>query len=421
MKASTVGLDIHERIDELEARFETEEPRVMAFLPEDDRFGRLRAQADALLQRYPSSAARPALFGELAGVKDIFQVDGFTTRAGSALPTEELQGPEAESVSRLKGAGALIVGKTVTTEFAYFSPGPTRNPHNLAHTPGGSSSGSAAAVAAGLATLALGTQTIGSIIRPASFCGVVGLKPSYDRISRSGVIPLAPSLDHVGFFSRTVAEARRIASVLYKDWHKRPPARARPGLGIPFSAYLLNIDEVGLVHFAAVCRLLAGAGYAIRPVIVMRDFEKIRARQNLILSAEAARVHAAWFAKYSTRYALKTAELIRSGQHITEAELLDALQGQKALTAEFQAAMATHDIDLWIAPATVGSAPRGLESTGDPAMNLPWTQAGMPAINLPSGKSGTGLPMGLQVIAAPGQDEALLDWAEEIERTLSPG
>ena len=137
------------------------------------RFARLQNDADALVLRYPDLIKRPLLFGAVAGVKDIFHVEGFTTQAGSRLPSEVLQGKEAESVSRLKDAGALIFGKTVTTEFAYFSPGPTRNPHNPEHTPGGSSSGSAAAVAAEFCHLALGTQTIGSIIRPASFCGVV--------------------------------------------------------------------------------------------------------------------------------------------------------------------------------------------------------------------------------------------------------
>ncbi len=142
---------------------------------------------------------RPPLFGIPIGIKDIFHVNGFSTHAGSRLPPKQLMGEEAKCVSDLKKAGALILGKTVTTEFAYFEPGPTMNPHNPNHTPGGSSSGSAAAVAAGLCPLALGSQTIGSIIRPASFCGVVGYKPSYDRISRDGVIPVSPSLDHIGF------------------------------------------------------------------------------------------------------------------------------------------------------------------------------------------------------------------------------
>src|SRR5258706_4039005 len=181
-----------------DTRITEREPSVLSFIPEEERFVRLHKEADALLFTYPDIVNRPPLYGMLAGVKDIFHVDGFTTQAGSHLPFEIFQGNEAESVTKLKNAGALILGKTVTTEFAYFSPGPTRNPHHSEHTPGGSSSGSAAAVAAGFCQLALGTQTIGSIIRPAAFCGVVGVKPTYERISRACVIPLSPMLELLG-------------------------------------------------------------------------------------------------------------------------------------------------------------------------------------------------------------------------------
>ena len=205
-------------IDQLEDHFNKREPEVLAFLPEAGRFDRLRREARQLLDRYPQPDQRPLLFGVFIGVKDIFRVDGFPTRAGSRLPPDLFAGEEAESVTRLRQAGALILGKTVSTEFAYFAPGPTRNPHHLQHTPGGSSSGSAAAVAAGLCPVALGTQTIGSIIRPAAFCGVVGYKPSYDRISRSGVIPLSPSLDHVGLFAADVEDVKRCAQLLIGEW-----------------------------------------------------------------------------------------------------------------------------------------------------------------------------------------------------------
>src|SRR5829696_7702500 len=200
-------LTLPEYLSQVEAQFTGREPAILALLPEENRFARLKTEADTLALGYPDLVNRPPLFGAFVGVKDIFHVEGFTTQAGSALPSELFQGEEAESVTRLKDAGALIFGKTVTTEFAYFSAGPTRNPHNVAHTPGGSSSGSAAAVAAGFCQLALGTQTIGSIIRPASFCGVVGLKPTYERISRAGVIPLSPSLDHIGFFTPDIETA----------------------------------------------------------------------------------------------------------------------------------------------------------------------------------------------------------------------
>ena len=170
-----------DRIDEVD-------PQVESLLPEEKRRERLLNDAEALNKQYGAAYSLPTLYGALVGVKDIFHVHGYVTRAGSQVPPELFAGEEAECVRILRKAGALIAGKTVTTEFAYFEPGPTRNPHNLNHTPGGSSSGSAAAVAAGLCPLAIGTQTIGSVIRPAAYCGVVGFKPTYERIPSQGVV-----------------------------------------------------------------------------------------------------------------------------------------------------------------------------------------------------------------------------------------
>jgi Asp-tRNA(Asn)/Glu-tRNA(Gln) amidotransferase A subunit family amidase len=412
------GPTLPEYLSQVEARFNEREPTVLAFLPEEDRFQRLLREADELLSRLPDLIGRPPLFGVTAGIKDIFRVDGFPTRAGSHLPPQELAGPQAESVTRLKAAGVLIMGKTVTTEFAYFAPGPTRNPHHPDHTPGGSSSGSAAAVAAGLCELALGTQTIGSIIRPAAFCGVVGLKPSYERISREGVIPLSPSLDHVGLFGGDTDAVTRAAAVVYREWAGLPPSPEKPVMGIPEGPYLDHATSEGRSSFEQTCLRLRARAYEIRPVPVMNDFEVISARHRLIVAGEAARVHAAWFSKYANLYAPKTAELIRAGQAVTDSDLQAALGGREALREQLTLTMDHHSIDLWIAPSAPGAAPRGLESTGDPVMDLPWTQAGLPALSLPSGKDATGLPFGLQVIGRWGQDEALLAWAQEIERVL---
>ena len=235
------------------------------------------------------------------GIKDIFHVKGMPTKAGSRLPTRALRGAEATSVTKLKKAGALIMGKTVSTEFAYFAPGPTRNPHNLDHTPGGSSSGSAAAVAAGLVPLALGTQTIGSIIRPASFCGTVGFKPSYDRISKAGVIPLAPSLDHVGIFSPDVFTAQLAASVLCLDWRSSASADNRPTLAIPNGSYLAHADTEMSEHFRLVVETLRREGFKVKTLDPMPNFEEVMSRHNLILSAEAAQVHSDWYRLYSQR------------------------------------------------------------------------------------------------------------------------
>ena len=388
---------------------------VHAFLPEQDRFDRLRVDAATVARRFPSDRVRAACFGLLVGVKDIFHVDGFATHAGSQLPPDVLKGSQAESVSDLMKAGALILGKTVTTEFAYFSPGPTRNPRNPEHTPGGSSSGSAAAVAAGLCTLALGTQTIGSIIRPAAFCGVVGLKPTYDRISKNGVIPLSPSLDHVGCFTPDVATVRHIAPSLYRDWNESAAVSTRPILGIPEGPFLEFAGSAALIHFRGVCGELAEAGYEVRAVPLMPDYAQVRDRHNLILAAEAAVVHAAWFAEYEQLYAIRTAELIRRGKAISAHDLARALDERASWRDELTATMEREHIDLWISPSAPGPAPRGLDSTGDPVMNLPWTQAGLPTISLPAGTDAQGLPLGLQVTGRWGADEALLLWAGGLE------
>lgn len=415
----TGGLTLHDYLSQIEERFEEREPSIQAFLPERDRFARLRADADKLMGRFPDPADRPRLFGTLVGVKDIFHVDGFTTLAGSRLPMEELQGREAESVKRLREAGALVFGKTVTTEFAYFSPGPTRNPHNIEYTPGGSSSGSAAAIAAGFCQLALGTQTIGSIIRPASFCSVVGVKPTYDRISRDGVIPLSPSLDHVGFFTPDVKTAVRAAPLLYKDWKEPTQPMRKPRLGIPEGPYLESASEESLAHFGRVCKLLENTGYKLIHIPVMPDFAEIRTRHDTILAAEVAQIHNEWFEKYEKLYSAKLSELIRRGQHITANQLQNALLARDKFRAEMRSTFLDHNIDLWLCPSTVGAAPKGLESTGDPVMNLPWTQAGLPALNLPTGKNTENLPLGLQVVGNWYKDESILFWAKDLEKSLS--
>jgi Asp-tRNA(Asn)/Glu-tRNA(Gln) amidotransferase A subunit family amidase len=412
-------LTFPEYLAQVEAHFGEHEPSVQAFLPEENRFARLQEESASLVLLYPDLVDRPLLFGALAGVKDIFHVEGFVTQAGSRLPNELFQGKEAESVRRLKKAGTLIFGKTVTTEFAYFSPGPTRNPHNPEHTPGGSSSGSAAAIAAGFCQIALGTQTIGSIIRPASYCGIVGLKPTYERISREGVIPLSPSLDHVGVFGADVDTTIHASRALYKDWDEPVLPLKRPHLGVPEGSYLESASEQILSHFASICKYLEGAGYEIQHIQIMPDFEEIRARHDVIMSVEAARIHQEWFESHESLYSDKFKDLIRRGQKIESEQLQNALAGREQFRAQMRRLFLDHNIDLWVCPSTVGPAPKGLESTGDPILNLPWTQAGLPVISIPDGKSQEGLPLGLQVVGNWYKDESLLFWAQDLEKALA--
>ena len=410
--------ELIDKLDRLEAQFETREAHVLAFVPEEQRIQRLRREALALLEQYPDSRNRPAMFGLLVGVKDIFHVAEFTTRAGSRLPAHLLAGPQAEAVTLLRSAGALIIGKTVTTEFAYFGPGPTHNPNNPLHTPGGSSSGSAAGVAAGLCELALGTQTIGSIIRPAAFCGAIGFKPSYDRVSREGVIPLSPSLDHVGWFSMYLVQITQAAAVLCNNWTPSPEVD-RPVFGIPVGPYLEQLSPEGRAHFSQAVRHIGHAGIVMKDVPVFDDLQAIRDRNQVILAKEAGAFHANWYREYAGLYHPRTAELIEQGLRITDADYDLAKSGQFALRQSMIALMQAEQIDCWLAPSALGSAPPGLESTGDPAMNLPWSQAGLPCLGLPAGRNREDLPLGVQLVGGWWQDERLLAWANRLDRSLA--
>ena len=407
-----VGAGLPAFITQLEGIFNENEPKVLAFVPEEGRFERLRREAQLLLDQYPDPTKRPPLFGIPIGVKDIFHVDRFPTRAGSKLPATLLAGTEAPAVTALKQTGALVLGKTITTEFAYFGAGATRNPHNPAHTPGGSSSGSAASVGAGISPLTFGTQTIGSINRPAAFCGVVGYKPSFDRISKAGVIPLAESLDHVGLFAPDVAGIQHTAPLLCRNWQPTTTASQPLVLAIPDGAYLHKAKPEGLAHFERVCRQLQEDGVTIHTIPVLPNFDEIVARHMLITAVECAQTHAKWYPEFADCYHPRTAELIERGKTISPSALAKAKKEQIQLRYEVDQLMAENEISAWITPAAPGTAPLGLESTGNPVMNLPWTQCGLPTVTLPAGVNEAGLPLGIQLVGRWWQDEALLTQAK---------
>lgn len=410
-------------IADLEAEFNERNPRIHAFLKEGqrkiDRFQRLRRAAIDLIKRFPDDSKPPPLYGVPVAVKDVFHVQGLPTRAGSSLSPKKLRGREGPVIRRLRDAGALFFGKTHCTEFAYFVPGPTRNPLNTEHTPGGSSSGSAAAVATGLTPLALGTQTIGSICRPAAFCGVIGFKPSYDRVSREGVFPLAPSYDHVGWFTSDVIGARVAASVIVPGW-REVPERQVPELrlAIPDGPLLDRAEPAGREHFEEVVQKLREAGVTVEPVPALEDLDEIEARHGDLLAAEAAEVHEDLYARHPKVYSTETAALIEKGRRIRPERVEEARDAREPLRKDLEARLDDGGFDAWICPSAPGPAPEGLESTGDPVMNRPWTQAGLPAISLPSGYDDWGLPLGLQVIGRFGRDEELLAAARAVETLI---
>jgi Asp-tRNA(Asn)/Glu-tRNA(Gln) amidotransferase A subunit family amidase len=388
-----------------------------AFMPEPGRAARLAAQARELAVRWPMPAGRPPLYGIPVGIKDVIRVDGLPTTAGSALPPAVLAGEEAMVVRKLRAAGALIAGKTVTTEFAMFVPGPTRNPRDPRHTPGGSSSGSAAAVAAGLVPLALGTQTIASVIRPAAYCGVAGFRPTRGRIPVDGVIPFAPSLDVVGCFAAGAAGLARVAAVLCDDW--RPAAEpSQPILGIPAGPYLNRASPLALAQFGRHAAALSAAGYVVREVPALDDMDEVARLLVVITRYEAAQAHARWFGQYPDLYQAGTAALIHDGQAISASDYVRATAAAAAFAGRLAETAEQAGIDAWLTPAATGPAPSGLDSTGDPIMSVPWSLAGLPAVALPAGLA-AGLPVGVQVVGAAGADEHLLRWAAGLEPALA--
>ncbi|WP_201377013.1 amidase [Ktedonobacter robiniae] len=399
-------------------RIDALEPQIQALLPEPGRRERLLAEAASLQRRFPDPALRPPLYGALLGIKDIFRTDGFLTRAGSGLPPTLFAGPEASSVSRLREAGALVLAKTVTAEFASDEPGPTRNPHHLAHTPGGSSSGSAAAVAAGFCSLALGTQTGGSIIRPAAFCGIAGFKPTYGRIATDGIIPYAASLDTIGLFAQDIADITMAASLLCDDWRATLENDILPVLAVPDGSYLTQASPEALTCFEQHLASLAKAGYTLKRVPVLNGIHVLNRMYRELASAELAQVHMNWFATYEALYRPRTAAKIRAGQQVGLEQVVQAREYREIIRAELETLMSQEGIDLWVCPAATGPAPEGLNSTGDTAMNLPWSYTGMPALALPAGRARNGLPLAVQIVAPAMTDEQLLLWAAPLANVL---
>ncbi|MEV6973461.1 amidase [Kitasatospora sp. NPDC093806] len=421
LRAGVPALPVH--VDRLCARIEQVDPLIHAFVPEPGRAERLHAEARALAARYSDPAAAPPLYGVAVGVKDIVHVDGLPTHAGSALPPGVLAGPQAAVVDRLRAAGALVAGKTVTAEFAASAPGPTRNPHHPGHTPGGSSSGSAAAVAAGLVPLAIGTQTVGSVIRPAAYCGVVGFRPTHGRIPSAGVIPNAPSFDTLGLFTADLAGVALAAPLLCDDWTPAGPG-ADPGagqvpvLGVPVGRYLERARPEALTAFRAQLDLLSARGLTVRQVDLLPDFDELVGQLQTINRFELAASHADWFARFGGLYRPETVASIRHGRTVDPADREAALRARAHFRERLAEQRRRAGVDLLLAPSATGPAPLGLDSTGDAVMSLPWSYAGLPALSLPAGVSAAGLPLGLQVIGEAGADERLLALAAVLERVL---
>ncbi len=385
-----------------------------AYLAQEEARGVARQRTEQLRR----GGSCGVLYGIPFGVKDIYDTAGMPTEWGSPLYAGRVPPRDAELVGRLAAAGAIVVGKTHTTAFAYFDPGPTRNPRHLQHTPGGSSSGSAAAVAAGMVPFALGSQTLGSVLRPASFCGVVGFKPTYGRLPTAGMLPFAPTLDHAGLFTRTAAEMALLWAAITGRSEDRPPKGAPAArLAVPPWPIEGRLEPEMSEAFDACLERLRSAGLPIDEVPLPESFARLPAATDTIVRFEGARTHRERFLEFGACMGPKLAALVEAGLGLHQGTYQAAIQAVGRAKAEFAERTVQHAV--WITPAALGPAPPGLESTGDPRANAPFTALGVPALCLPFGRTDKGLPLGLQLATAAGDDALLLAAGAALEPALN--
>jgi Asp-tRNA(Asn)/Glu-tRNA(Gln) amidotransferase A subunit family amidase len=358
------------------------------------------------------------LHGVPIAVKDVFDTADLPTAYGSPIWQGYRPRADAAAVALARAAGAVIVGKTVTTEFASYTPGRTANPHDLARTPGGSSSGSAAAVAAGMVTAAFGTQTAGSIIRPAAYCGVVGYKPSFGVISRAGMKPLAESFDTAGTLACTVADAALLAGVAAgrADLAAPAPPDAWPIIGLFRTDWWDEAEPAQQVAIEAVAAALRSEGARVVD-LPAPGIQWVNARHSEAMAWEAARAFAWERTARPDGLSAKLAEILARGAAMTpqqfEAVWTDLSRARQALVALFERC------DIVLTPPAPGQAPLGLKATGAPTFNRIWSLLGGPCVTVPCGRGPDGMPLGAQLAAAPGRDAALLGTAMRVESVVS--
>jgi Asp-tRNA(Asn)/Glu-tRNA(Gln) amidotransferase A subunit family amidase len=359
---------------------------------------------------------RPTADGPLAeipfGAKDIIETQGMATEYGSPLYKGRLGTADAAIIREMRGSGAILLGKTVTTAFAYRTAGPTRNPRNLEHTPGGSSSGSAAAVAAGMVPFTIGEQTRGSMIRPASYCGVTGFKPTYDLLPTKGMFPLSKSLDTLGLFTHTPADMLALWKALGH------PAGSEEQFGFAAPEPIPECEPEMANAFQQALSLLRRSGVTIKTVDISAFLKKLDEANDVEMFYEGARFHEARLKEFGDRLDQPLANLIRDGLKISSERYDETrrylAESRKRMAEIFKAT------PVILTPAATGPAPLGLSNTGDPRMNAPWTALGTPAVSIPM-PIASGLPLGLQLTADLGQDARVLQAALLLQQHFNAG
>jgi Asp-tRNA(Asn)/Glu-tRNA(Gln) amidotransferase A subunit family amidase len=425
------AISAEELVEACLARVRERDPQVQAWAFLDPELALAQARAADEWRRL----GRPtgALHGVPVGIKDIIDTADMPTAHGSPLYAGHTPSRDATVVARLRAAGAVIMGKTVTTEFAYRSPGKTRNPHDPEHTPGGSSSGSAAAVAAGMVPLALGSQTGGSTIRPASFCGIYGLKPTHGLIPRGGMFQLSRTLDHVGLFARALEDLALLLGELVGHDERDPDTRPRPRSAYatvaaeepplpPMFAFIKTPHWEGTAEDtkAAFAELVEHLGDRVEEIELFPSALEAWQWHRTIMEAEmAVNLQREWDRGRDRLSAPMQAQLER-GRQVTAFDYQRALARARRLPESFRE-LFEQRYDAILTPAAAGTAPKGLASTGDPAFCALWTLAGMPALSVPLLQGANGLPLGVQLVGPRHGDARLLRTARWLVRALALG
>jgi aspartyl-tRNA(Asn)/glutamyl-tRNA(Gln) amidotransferase subunit A len=398
------------------------EPQVRAWVLVDR--GRALGAARRLDEELRDGNDRGPLHGIPVGVKDLIDVAGLPTACGSKRWAGRTARSDAKVVANLREAGAVIVGKTVTTPYACTDPPVTRNPWNVARTPGGSSSGSAAAVACGMCFGAIGTQTGGSITRPASFCGITGMKPSYAQVSMHGVLPLAPSLDHVGPFARTVADLALLYRAMRTPRAKKRPYRATlsrpdgpPRLGRLRGFFDRRAEPAVKKATDVAATDLAARGADIVEIDVPVDFDTILEDHRNVVGPEAAALHSDWLDAVPDDYPAQVRLVIEHGRSLSAIEYVRARDRMAGARKAIRAAIARGGCSALLMPAAPGPAPLHA-TTGDAAFNTPWSFTHLPTVSFPVGLAEDGLPLAIQLVGDLACDLDLLQTAHWCEQAM---
>lgn len=372
----------------------------------------------ALAEARAVDAAGPAgpLFGLPVGFKDVIDTADIPTAYGSDIYPGFQPDVDAACVALIRNAGGVVFGKTVTTEFAFVNPNKTRNPHNPAHTPGGSSSGSAAAVADFMVPLTFGTQTGGSVIRPASFCGVVGYKPSIGQFSYAGVKLLARSLDTLGAFSRKAADLALLRAALLGAPATVEAFSSTPKIALYRTPWWERADPSSQVSVQGAADRIAASGASVEALELPAHFAGLEDANHTIMIYEGRRSLAHEFARHEDKLSENLKSRMSHGLEIPFEDYRAAIDLARLCRREFTDLMG--DYDAALVPSAVGEAPEGLTSTGDATFNRPWTTIGVPCVTLPNATGRNGLPVGIQLVSPYGSDEKLLSVADWVEGAL---